>query len=166
MADVHGHPATAGPERVSRGAGRRAPGEQTAWVGWVVFGAALMVLLGLFHLIVGLVALLDPSSLAVPHRDLLVDTGYDAWGWAHLAGGLVALVAGVGLLTGATWARVLGVGVAMVSAIVNLGFLAASPGWALIMITLDVVVIFAVTVHGREIRNDVYSRGRPAHLLV
>ena len=67
----------------------------------------------------------------------------------------MALVAGVGLLTGATWARVLGVVVAMVSAIVNLGFLAASPGWALIMITLDVLVIYAVTVHGREIRNDV-----------
>jgi hypothetical protein len=38
---------------------------------------------------------------------------------------------------------------------VNLGFLAASPGWALIMIILDVLVIYAVTVHGREIRNDV-----------
>jgi hypothetical protein len=155
MAHARGHPATAGPERASRGPGRRAPGEQTAWVGWVVFGATMMVLLGLFHLIAGLVALLDASSLAVPHRDLVIDVGYAAWGWVHLAGGLVALVAGVGLLTGATWARVLGVVVAMLSAIVNLGFLAASPGWALIMIVLDVLVIYAVTVHGREIRNDV-----------
>lgn len=155
MAEVRGHPATAGPERGSRGPGRRAPGEQTAWVGWVVFGAAMMVLLGLFHLITGLVALLSSSSLAVPHRDLLVDVGYDAWGWVHVAGGLVALAAGVGLLTGATWARVLGVVVAMASALVNLGFLPASPGWALLMISLDVLVIYAITVHGREIRNDV-----------
>ena len=155
MADARGHPATAGPERASRGPGRRAPGEQTAWVGWVVFGAIIMVLLGVYHVIAGLVALFRQSYFAVPNRDLIVTVSYDTWGWVHLIGGLVVMVAGVGLFTGATWARVLGVVVAMASSIVNLAFLAATPVWAVMMITMDVVVIYAITAHGREIRNDV-----------
>ena len=51
------------------------------------------------------------------------------------------------------WARAVGVVVAVLSALLNLGFLAAYPVWALIMITLDVVVIMALTVHGSDIRD-------------
>ena len=39
---------------------------------------------------------------------------------------------------------------AALSAIVNLMFLAAYPVWSIIVIALDVVVIYALTVHGRE----------------
>jgi hypothetical protein len=124
-------------------------------VGWVVFGAVVMVLLGVYHLVAGLVALLRQSYFVAPHRDLLVSVSYDAWGWVHLIGGLVVVAAGVGLLTGATWARVVGVIVAMASAILNLAFLAASPVWAVMMIAMDVLVIYAITAHGSEIRNDV-----------
>jgi hypothetical protein len=131
------------------------PGEQTAWVGWVVFGAVVMVLLGVYHLMAGLVALFRQSYFVAPRRDLLVTVSYDTWGWVHLIGGLVVMAAGVGLLTGATWARVVGVIVAMTSAILNLAFLAASPVWAVMMIAMDVLVIYAITAHGREIRNEV-----------
>ena len=47
----------------------------------------------------------------------------------------------------------LGVGVATLSAIVNLAFLAAYPIWSVLMITLAVLVIYAITAHGEEIRN-------------
>jgi hypothetical protein len=43
----------------------------------------------------------------------------------------------------------------MASAILNLAFLAASPVWAVMMIAMDVIVIYAITAHGSEIRNDV-----------
>jgi hypothetical protein len=55
-------------------------------------------------------------------------------------------------MTGAMWARVAGIAVAMISAIVNLAFLAAFPLWALTMITLDVIIIYAITAHGGELK--------------
>jgi hypothetical protein len=55
-------------------------------------------------------------------------------------------------MMGRTWARVVGIVLAAVSAIVNIGFIYASPVWAVIVITLDVIVIYALAVHGREVR--------------
>ena len=99
-------------------------------------------------------AIFDESYFVAPHADLVVSVDYDTWGWTHLVGGLVVLAAGLGLLTGAMWARVLGVGVAMLSALVNIAFLGAYPLWSAIMITLAVLVVYAITAHGAEIKNQ------------
>ena len=155
MSDVRQTAPTAGTGRVPRQRGREEQTGQTGWVGWVVFGAMMMILMGSFHAIAGLVALFDESYYVVPNQDLVVTVSYDTWGWVHLVAGLVALAAGIGLFTGATWARVLGVAVAMVSAILSLAFLAAYPVWGIMTITLDVLVIYAITAHGAEIRNAV-----------
>jgi hypothetical protein len=125
-----------------------------AWQGWAYFGAAVMILLGLFQALFGLVALVDRSFFAVRTNQLLAITSYSAWGWIHLVLGALALAAGLGIILGGhLWARVLGVAVALLSAVANLGYLKASPVWSLLLITLDVLVIFALTVHGREIDN-------------
>ena len=154
MSDIHQQAPSAGTARIPQQREQDAATEQTGWVGWVVFGAAMMVLLGTFHAIAGLVALFNETYFVAPAADLVVSVSYDTWGWAHLIGGLVVLGVGIGLFTGATWARVLGVGIAMLSAIVNLAFLAAYPVWSIMMITLAVLVIYAITAHGAEIKNQ------------
>lgn len=153
MSDIQQKSPSAGAAKVPQQRGHAAATEQTGWVGWVVFGACMMVMLGVFHAIAGLVALFNESYYLVPSQDLVVSVSYDSWGWAHLIGGLVVLAVGAGLFTGATWARVLGVGVAMLSAFVNLVFLAAYPVWSIMMVTLAVLVIYAITAHGAEIKN-------------
>jgi hypothetical protein len=110
-----------------------------------------MVLLGVLHIVQGLVALLREEYFTVGSSDLLLDVGYTAWGWAHLLVGVLVLVAGFMVFAGRTWARVVGVAVALVSAVGSLAFLAAYPVWSLMVITLDVIVILALTVHGSEI---------------
>lgn len=142
--------------QVPRQRGERAEPEPTAWVGWVFFGAMMMILLGAFQAIAGFVALFDDGYYKVTSNGLLVHVNYTTWGWVHLAVGAVALAAGFGLMTGAMWARITGVVVALVSAIVNIGFLAAYPIWAITMITLDVIVIYAITAHGREVKAADY----------
>jgi hypothetical protein len=154
MSDIQQKAPSAGAARIPQQRGQAAATGQTGWVGWVVFGACMMVMLGTFHAIAGLVALFKETYFVVGSADLVVSVSYDTWGWAHLIGGLVVLAVGVGLFTGATWARVLGVAVAMLSAIVNLVFLAAYPLWSIMMITLAVLVIYAITAHGSEIRNE------------
>lgn len=130
-----------------------APGEPTAWVGWIVFAAIMMVLLGMFHVVQGFVAIFNSDYFVVGPSGLVVSMDYTAWGWTHVIGGLVVAVAGVCLFTGQMWARVVGVALAVLSAVVNLAFLAAYPLWSLLMIALDVFVILALTVHGSEIKE-------------
>jgi hypothetical protein len=119
--------------------------------GWVVFAAMMLFLLGSFQALAGVVSLLEKSYYAVASDDLVVHVGYQAWGWTHLVVGVVAASAAFGLMTGATWARIVGIITAMASALVNIGFLAAAPVWAVLMITLDVLVIYAITAHGRDL---------------
>jgi hypothetical protein len=61
--------------------------------------------------------------------------------------GLIAVITGLGLLTDALWARVLGVFMASLSLVANFLWLPHLPLWALISIGLDVFVIWALTAH-------------------
>jgi len=83
-----------------------------------------------------------------------VSADFTTWGWVHLIGGVIVVAAGIGVFTGQVWARGLGVVVAMISAVINLGFLSAYPVWSSIMILVDILVIWALTVHGGELRED------------
>jgi hypothetical protein len=130
--------------------------EPTLWAGWVLFGAMVLILLGGFQAIMGLVALFDDDYYVVRSQDLLIAVGYDWWGWIHLVIGVVAIAAGMGLMRGALWARVTGVAIAMLSALVNLAFIAALPVWATLAIAFDVLIIYAITTHGGELREARY----------
>lgn len=153
MSDIRQQSTTGGTARIPRQRGQAAPAQPTAWAGWVVFGAMMMILLGTFQVIAGLVALFEDGYYLVARDQLLVHVDYTVWGWVHLAIGVFALVAGFGLMRAPMWARVMGVVVAAVSAIVNVGFLAAYPVWSTIMIAFDVIIIYAITAHGSEVEN-------------
>lgn len=126
--------------------------EPTGWVGWLVFGGITAIVLGAFQIIEGLVAVFKDSYYVVGANNLLVHVNYDVWGWTHFGIGVVVLIAGFGILTGAMWARVLGITIAAISAIINLAFIAAYPVWGILVIALDIVMIYALAVHGREMK--------------
>jgi hypothetical protein len=127
--------------------------EPTAWAGWVVFAGVMLIMLGTFQIIEGLVALFDDGFYAVASNGLVVDVDYNTWGWVHTGIGLIAVLAGLGLLAGNMAARVVGIVIAFLSALVNLAFLSAYPVWSTIMITVDIIVIYAIIVHGRELKK-------------
>jgi hypothetical protein len=125
----------------------------TGWTGWIAFASCMMLLLGTFQAIEGLVAIFDKGYYAVGPRGLVVNVDYTVWGWVHLLLGVVIAISGVGILSGNLAARTVGVLFAGVSAILNLLFIEANPVWSMIVITVDVLVIFALTVHGKELKN-------------
>ena len=127
--------------------------EPSGWVGWIVFAAFMMVMLGCFHAIQGLVALFDDQKFLVSDSGLVVSVDYTAWGWVHLIGGIIVALAGIALFAGRMWARIVGVLAALASAIVNIAFLSAYPIWSAIMIALDILIIWAITVHGSEMKE-------------
>ena len=126
--------------------------QPTLWAGWIMFGSLMMMMLGSFHVVQGLVALFRSEYYLVGRNGLVIDIDYTAWGWAHLVLGAVVLATGIAVLYGQMWARVAGVVIALGSALVNLAFLAAFPVWSMMMIAFDVLVIWALTVHGGEMK--------------
>ena len=123
----------------------------SAWAGWVTFAGITLVLVGVLHLVEGIVALTQPDHYLVSSRGLIVQWDYTTWGWIHLILGLVAIASGIGIIAGQTWARVIGVILAVLSAITNLAFIAAYPVWSIMIIAFDVIAIYALVVHGRKL---------------
>ncbi|HYN95536.1 MAG TPA: hypothetical protein VES42_16945 [Pilimelia sp.] len=122
-------------------------------MGWIVFSGILLVLLGMFQAVMGFVALFKEDFYLVARTGLVVSLDYTTWGWVHLVIGVVAVCAGYGVLAGQLWARVFGILLALVSAVTNLVFIAAYPVWSTIVIVVDILVIYALAVHGREVQN-------------
>ncbi|HEY6737928.1 MAG TPA: hypothetical protein VI076_03695 [Actinopolymorphaceae bacterium] len=136
----------------SAAATTRAPAP-TGWVGWIVFAGAMLVVLGLFQAMWGLAALFNSGFYAVSSSGLAVAWDFTAWGWAHLIIGVVAIAVGAALLAGQRWARFAAIFLAALSAFANFLTLPAQPVWATIMIAVDVIVIYAIAVHGNEMEE-------------
>lgn len=122
----------------------------TAAVGWTVFAAVMMILSGCWWIIAGLVAIIN-DAFYVTTEDYIFRYDISTWGWIHLIVGGLVLLAGLALFTGATWARVIGVIMASIAALVGFAWLPWYPLWAILMVTASVFVIWALTAHGRDI---------------
>jgi hypothetical protein len=115
-----------------------------AWAqGGTIFGAVMMLLIGTFGVLEGIAAIVkDQFFVVAPNYVYKVDT--TAWGWVHLIIGALAVVAGLFIFTGATWARAVGIALASLSAVANFFFVPYYPLWALLLIGLDVFVIWSL----------------------
>ena len=131
----------------------RSAAPPSGWVGWIIFAGTMLVLVGSLHIIQGLVAVFNDEYYLVAKSGLVVHADFTAWGWTHIIGGAIIIAAGFGLYTGQMWARVVGVIFASLSILVNFAFMAAYPFWSAIVIALDVFIILALTVHGREVQE-------------
>jgi hypothetical protein len=128
------------------------PGQPTAGgvaAGFILFAVIMMIMAGLFQALAGLVGVLNNALYAVtdayPFR-LTTNT----WGWINLIGGVLVALAGWAVFSGRTWGRAVGITLAALSAIANFLFIPYYPVWAILVIILDVFVIWALAVHGRE----------------
>jgi len=121
--------------------------------GSVAFAAVLLIMVGLFHAVQGLVALLN-DTFYVTTQKYVFQFDLTTWGWIHMLLGLLVVAAGAGLFAGATWARTLAVVAASVSLIGNFAWLPHYPIWALTLMALDVFIIWAAIVHGRDFVDE------------
>jgi hypothetical protein len=138
-----------------RAAGR-ARQETSGWaVGFTLFAAVMMIMAGIWQALAGLVAIFE-NEFYVTTRNYIFQFDATTWGWIHLVLGVLVGLAGLGLLAGQTWARVVGITLAVLSAIANFLFIPYYPFWSMLIIGLDVFVIWALAAHGREIRQDRY----------
>jgi hypothetical protein len=131
----------------------RAENQTSAWTGWIVFAGITMIMIGSFNAIEGLVALFNQNFYVAGPQNILV-FDLTTWGWVHLIIGSLVAITGIALLADAGWARPVTVVLAALNAIVQLTFVTVYPVWSLVAMTLCVVVIWAIVVHGNESRMD------------
>jgi hypothetical protein len=134
-------------------ASSRAQEDVSGWaVGFTVFAAVMMIMVGAWQALAGLIAIFE-NEFYVPTRNYLFQFDATAWGWIHLVLGLIVAFAGWGLLSGQTWARIVGITLAALSATANFLFIPYYPFWALLIIAIDVLVIWALAAHGRQFKE-------------
>ncbi|MDF2920925.1 hypothetical protein ACLKM7_05295 [Microbacterium sp. I2] len=124
----------------------------TGWVGWGVFAAVVLLIAGVIDLFHGLQALIGPDTAYFVGEAGLFSLDIQAWGWWHLISGVLLILVGIALLSGATWARVIAIILVALNAIGQLTLIAAQPWLSIAVLALDVLVIYALTVHGRELK--------------
>ena len=127
------------------------PTETTGWVDWGIFAATMMVLGGVLNIVHGLVALVN-DDWAVWSNSGAVYLDLTTWGWVHILVGALVILAGIGVLSGNVLARTVGVFLAGVSLVTNFLYMPVYPVWSITVIVLDVLMIWALTAHGREMR--------------
>ena len=108
-----------------------------------VFAGIMLIVAGAFEVIQSIAAIANDEYLVVlPNYVFSIDV--TGWGWIHLLIGLILAAIGVFLLLGKGWARIAGIVIAGISALINFSWLPYSPLWALLLIAVDILVIWAL----------------------
>lgn len=129
--------------------------EMSGWVGWIVFAAVLLMVNGTFNVIQGLSALIRDEAYWVTNDDGDVNVltfNLATWGWVHLLLGIASIGVGYLLFKGSTFARVIGVGLVSLNLIAQFAYLPIYPFWGMVGIAVGFFVLYALIVHGGELK--------------
>ena len=134
---------TSATTHTSRGAGHR--GERQGG-GLIFYAAVLLFIVGFFNIIEGISAIAN-SHVFVANAHY-VFANLRTWGWITLIIGILLLIAAVGIVTGNQLARWFAVVVIGLNAVDMMFFIPAYPFWALVIIAIDVVALYALCAYG------------------
>ena len=116
---------------------------------WIAFAGVMMLILGCLDVIWGLAAIVNSEVVVVGgHGALIFDL--TAWGWIQLILGALIALTGLGLLTGNSAGRWVGVFLIGLNAVLQVVWFPAAPLWAFLIIILDVVLIYQLMVNWEE----------------
>jgi hypothetical protein len=125
----------------------------SAWVGWIVLAGVLMCLNGAFNITSGLIAIFSDTVYSdVPGATSVLNV--TGWGWVHIVWGLIIIFTGLSLIRGRTWGRMVAVIVVGFNTLTQLLEMPAYPFYSLLIITIDLLILYAVVLHGDELRES------------
>lgn len=127
--------------------------EVTGWVGWIAFASLMLYISGFFSIFTGFIALFRHTVFYHAASNTFYVMNYSQWGWIHIGVGILALIAGASLVKGNYFGRTVAVILAAVSLMTNMAFIPVYPIWSIIIMITDVLVLYAVIVHGKEVKK-------------
>jgi hypothetical protein len=125
----------------------RGTAHQGAAFGLTILAAVLMILAGLWDLTTGIAAVVKGGFFVVTHNythHYLYNISITGWGWIQIGLGAVLLAVGLCLLASMTWARIAGIFIVAISAVMNFLYIPRYPLWGILLVALDVLVIWAL----------------------
>jgi hypothetical protein len=117
--------------------------------GWAAFAATMVLIAGVFNVIYGLAAIIDDNYFVA--RDLLFGD-LSLWGWIHLLLGVAQIATATSIFAGSELGALLGITFAGFNAIAALLAIGAYPVWSVIILVIDGLIIYALTVHGEAMK--------------
>jgi hypothetical protein len=132
--------------------------QDTAWSGWIVFAAFVLLIIGAMDALQGVVAIFrDEYVVSTAKGVALLDV--TAWGWTTLLWGVLIFITGLGLLGGSGWARWLAIIAVGINAVGQVAFMAnypqAYPLWNILIVALNVLVLYALTARWEGYKQSV-----------
>jgi len=134
--------------------------QDSSWAGWIAFAGIVLLIIGVMDILQGFTAIIkDDYVVATPHGLATFDA--TGWGWTTLIWGILIIITGLGLLAGSDWARWVAIIAVALNAIGQVGFLAnypqAYPLWNILIVTLNILVLYALTARWQSYKSAVTS---------
>jgi hypothetical protein len=124
--------------------------------GWIGFAGILILIIGVVDFFEGLIGLFNDDYFVVTASGYLA-VNLTTWSWVVLLWGVLLIFTGLGLIAGSGWARWFAIFAITLNVFGQLGFLGNSqyPLWALTALTLNIIVLYALTVRWNESQADI-----------
>lgn len=129
------------PHKVRQGRDRYGSGEMIS--GLPLFAGATLMLSGPLSILLGVTGIAQDTLFSSPRYVYRFDL--TAWGWLHVVVGAGLVVAGMGVLLGRSWGRGVGITMGAVSLITQFMFIPYYPVWSIIVMTLDLLIVWALS---------------------
>lgn len=126
--------------------GRGAVADVTA-----TFAAVLLLVTAFMDIIQGLAAINDPVYF-VAGSDYAFEFDVTAWGWVHVILGVISVAVAIGIMTRQSWAQVVGMVIAGLAMLTNFAWLPHYPIGAAMIIAVNALVIWALSVQLKNYR--------------
>lgn len=115
--------------------------------GWATFAGFMILVVGVLNVFDGLVAITQTNYIerqVTGGGELPLTNNIKNWGWGELIIGVILILVGLGIFSGATWARVVGIMIVGLNLLFQFAYLGHYPLWSLTMIAIDIVIISAL----------------------
>jgi hypothetical protein len=130
------------------------------WAGWIAFAGWILVIIAVIDFFEGLIAVIrDQYYVFGPDQIIVFDM--TSWGWITMIWAVVIGLVGLGLLSGASWARWAAIVVVSVNFLEQLAVFGnqAYPLWALVSLVLSGVVLYALIVRWGPAQEEMVREG-------
>lgn len=118
--------------------------------GWVIFAGTVTAIGAMLNVLYGFTMLLNDEWVALTPRAVIA-FDLTVVGAITLFLGVLGILITLGIFNGDLWARVVGIIVASLNLVAQFGFMSIYPEWSWAAILINVLVIYALAVHGDEV---------------